>query len=239
MIRFYAFTHNKRDVTQSALISLPLVQYQPLFLVGFPSHLSLPALRPVLAQSWVIGGVLPCDLGEACDRGCVGLDQFCLPFPECPIAVVPKVADFHPFTSFSRVSAFRPDPEHLPLGMSDLLEDMFGCTVPVIIRPSSYDGVELPNDLPCRGLLMCVQVRSGCSYMFEHLFFLWDAQQFPFFPEFPDVKPQEVKPFLHMHYPGFGFTECQPSFLEKLFQSRSGIGFQYFPCRAVVTKSSA
>jgi len=55
MIRFYAFTRYKWDVTQSASVSLFLVQYQPLFLVGFPSHLLLLALRPVLAQSWVIG----------------------------------------------------------------------------------------------------------------------------------------------------------------------------------------
>ncbi len=77
---------------------------------------------------------------------------------------------------------------------------------------------------------MCVQVGSGCSYMFEHLFFLWDGQQFPLFPEFPDVKPQEVKPFCDMHYPGFGFTECQSSFVKELLYSWSGIGFQYFPC---------
>src|SRR6266446_10152263 len=75
MIRFYAFSHYEWDFTQSASISLFLVQRQPLFLVGFPSHLLLLALRPVLAQSWVIGRILPCDFCEACDRGCVGLHQ--------------------------------------------------------------------------------------------------------------------------------------------------------------------
>ena len=98
----------------------------------------------------------PCDFGEADDRGFVGLGQCCLPFPECPIAVAPAIACFHPFTAFSRVSAFRPDPEHVPLSMSSLLEDMFGCTVSVIIRPSPYDGVEFLNDVSCRGWLMCV-----------------------------------------------------------------------------------
>ena len=79
MIRFYGFSLYKWDGTQSASVSLFLVQYQPLFRVGFPAHVLLLALCPVLAQSWVIGGVLPCDLGEAGDWGCVGFDQCCLP----------------------------------------------------------------------------------------------------------------------------------------------------------------
>src|SRR4030095_14260124 len=83
MIRFYAFSHNKRDVTQGASVSLPLVQYQPLFLVGFPSHLLFLALRPVLVQSWVIGRIPPCDLCEAGDRGCIGFDQCRLLLKEC------------------------------------------------------------------------------------------------------------------------------------------------------------
>ena len=49
--------------------------------------------------------------------------------------------------------------------------------------------------------------------MFEDFFLLWDGQQCSLFPEFPDVKPQEVKPFCDVYDPGFGFTECQPSFL--------------------------
>ena len=63
---------------------------------------------------------------------------------------------------------------------------------------------------------MCVQVGSYRPHVFEDFFLLWDGQQFPLFPEFPDVKPQEVQPFFDVHDPGFGFTECQPSFLEKL-----------------------
>src|SRR2546427_2464428 len=89
MIRFSAFSHYEWDVTQSASVSLFLVQHQPLFRVGCPSHLLLLALRPVLAQGWVLGGIPPCDRGEAGDRGCVGLDQFRLSFPECPRTVVP------------------------------------------------------------------------------------------------------------------------------------------------------
>ena len=59
MIRFYAFSHYEWDVTQRASVSLFLVQHPSLFLVGFPSHLLLLALRPVLAQGWVIGECLP------------------------------------------------------------------------------------------------------------------------------------------------------------------------------------
>jgi hypothetical protein len=231
MIRFYAFSPYAGDVTQRASVSLFLVQYQPLFLVGFPSHLLLLALRPVLAQGWVIGGMPPCDFSEACDRGCVRLHQFRLAFPECPITVVPKIAGFHPLLAFIRVSALRPHPEHLPLGLSNLLKDVFGCTVPVIRRPSPYDRVECFDSLPCRGLLMCVQVGSRRSHVLEDFFLLWDGQQCSLCPEFPDVKPREVTPVFDMYYPGFGFIECQASFLEELFYSWSGIGFQYFPCR--------
>src|SRR5216683_6186708 len=85
MIRFYVFSRYEWDGTQSASIFLFLVQHQPLCLVGFPSHLLFFALRPIWTQSWIIGGVFPRDLREAGDGGCVGLDQFCLPLPECPI----------------------------------------------------------------------------------------------------------------------------------------------------------
>jgi hypothetical protein len=40
---------------------------------------------------------------------------------------------------------------------------------------------------------MCVQVGSRRSYVLEDFCLLWDGQHFPLFPEFPDVKPQEVK----------------------------------------------
>src|ERR1700675_3696123 len=105
MIRFYVFSWYKRDGTQSASVPLSLVQHQPLFRVGFPSHLSLPSLQPVLSQRRVIGRIFPPALFEGGDPGFVGFDQFCLPFPECPVAIVPKIAGFHPFTSFVRVSA--------------------------------------------------------------------------------------------------------------------------------------
>src|SRR5712691_6643474 len=142
MIRFYIFSWSKWDGTQGASIPLSLVQYQPLFRIGFPSHLSLGSFLPIFSQGWVIGRISSCDLGEARDRGFVGLDQFCLLFLECPVAIISEVADLDPLTTFVWVSAFRPVPEHLPLGMPDLREDLLGCRVPVIIRPSSYNWVE-------------------------------------------------------------------------------------------------
>jgi hypothetical protein len=157
MIRFYAFSCYARDAAQSASVSLLLVQYQPLFRVGFPSHLLLRSLCPVLAQGWVVGRPSSFDLGEAGHRGCVGLDQLCLPFPACPGAVAPALACLHPLTAFVRVSAFRPGPEHLPLRVAGFLEDVFGCAVPGVMRPSPYDGVTFLHDVPCRGLRVCVQ----------------------------------------------------------------------------------
>ena len=77
---------------------------------------------------------------------------------------------------------------------------------------------------------MSVQVGTYSPGMFQDFFLLRDGQQYSPLPEFPDVKPKKVKPSCDMHYPGFGCTECHPSFLEKFFQSRSGVGFQYFPC---------
>ena len=231
MIRFYVFPRDEWDMTQHTSVSLFPVQYQPLFLGGFPAHLVLLALRPVVVQRWVIGGVLPGDLGEAGDRGCIGFDQFRLSFPECPIAIVPKITGFHPLPAFGRVAAFRPYPEHLPLGMSNLLKDVFGCTVPGIMRPAPDDRVKCFNDVPCRGLLMGVQVGSYCPHVFEDFFLLWDAQQCALFPEFPAVKPQKVQPCCKMHAPGFGFAERQTACVEKLFHPWSRIGFPYFSCR--------
>ena len=68
--------------------------------------------------------------------------------------------------------------------------------------------------------------------MCKDFFLLWDGQQFFLpVPEFPDVKPQEVKPFFDMNCPGFAFVQCQPSLLEKFHHTRSSVGFQYFPSR--------
>jgi hypothetical protein len=231
MIRFSAFSHYEWDVTPRASVSLFLVQHPPLFLVGFPSHVLLLALRPVLAQGWVRGGIPPCALGEAGERGYVGLHQFRLSFPECPITVVPNRAGFHPLPAFVRVAAFRPRPEHRPLGMSNLLQDVFGRTVPVIIRPSPYDRVACLDDMPCRGVLMGVQVGSRRSHVLEDFFLVWDGQPVALFPNFPDVKPQAVNPCCDMHDPGCGCTECPSACLKELCYSWSGIGFQYFPCR--------
>jgi hypothetical protein len=231
MVRLYGFSRYKLDSTQGAPIFLSLEQHQPLFRVGFPSYLSLLALYPVLFERWVIRRISPYDFSETGDRGLVGLSQFGLSIRmQCPVAVTLEVACFHPGATFIRVSALCPVPEHLPLGMSDFLEDSFGCTVSVIVRPSAYDGVERLNYLHRRGLLMCVQVGAYGPGMFQDFFLLWDGQQCSPLPEFPDVKPQEVKPFRDMHHTGFDFTECQSSFFKELFQSWSGICFQYFPC---------
>ena len=231
MVRFHGFSRYELDATQSAPIFLSLEQHQPLFRVGFPSYLLLLAFCPVLAQSRVIGRVSPCDLNEVGDRGCVGLDQLRLSFKECPIAVAPKVASFDPFAAFVWVSAFRPYPQHLPLGMPDFSKGVLGCTVSVVVCPPSYNRVEFPYHLDCRGLLVCVQVGAYRPGMFQDFLLLGDGQQCTPLPESPDVKPQEVKPFCSVYYSGLGFTEYQPLFLEKLFQSWSGVGFQYFPCR--------
>jgi len=163
MVRFSVFSRYTWDATQRALVSLFLGHSQPLLRVGFPSHLVLLALHPVWAQSWVIGRVLPCDFGEAGDRGCVGFDQRRLAFPECPLAVVPTRARLHPLTAFVRLSAFRPYPAHLPWGLSTLLKDVLGRAVSGGMRPTAPNGVAFLHDPPCRGWLLCVQGGSHGS----------------------------------------------------------------------------
>src|SRR5215831_19106111 len=119
MVRFHGFSRYELDATQSAPIFLSLEQHQPLFRVGFPSYLSLFTLFPVFPERRVIGRVSPCDFDEAGNWGLVGLDQFRLPFMERPISIALEVSRLHPCTAFIRMSAFRPCPEHLPLGMSN------------------------------------------------------------------------------------------------------------------------
>jgi len=229
MVHLYGFSRYELDSTQSAPIFLSLEQHQPLFRVGFPSHLLLLALCPVFLERWVIGRISSYNFGEAGDWGFIGLDQFGLSwFMECPVAIAFEVACPHPSTAFLRVSAFRPVPKHQPLGMSNLFEGFAGCTVAVVICPSPYNWVELLDYFHCRGLLMCIQIGAYCPDMFQDFFLLWDGQQCTPLSESPDVKPQEVKPFRAVHNPGFGFAEFQPSFLEKCLNSRSGMGFQYF-----------
>ena len=189
----------------------------------------LLALCPVLAQGWVIGSTAAFDLGEAGQRGGVGLDPLCLPCPACPGAVAPAIACFPPWTALGRVSAFRPGPEPLPRGVSGCLADVLGCTVPVGRRPSPYDGVECLHAVPCRGVLVGVHVGSECPQGCANFCLLWDGQPCALFPALPEVKPQEVHPFLAGHDPGCGCTAGQSSFLKTLRSPWSGIGCQSFP----------
>jgi hypothetical protein len=78
MVRFYGFSWYKLDMTQSAPIFLSLEQHQPLLRVGFPSYLSLLALSPVAPECGIIGRTAAYDFDKAGNRGCIGLDQFCL-----------------------------------------------------------------------------------------------------------------------------------------------------------------
>src|SRR5262245_40810217 len=170
MVRFHVFSWYELDATQSAPIFLSLEQHQPLFRVGFPSYLLLLALYPVFLERWVIGRVPPSDFREAGNRGFVGLRQFRPSIRmECPVAVISAVACLHPSTAFIWVSAFCPYPEHLPLGMSDFVKDILGCTVSVVVRPSPYDWIERLYYLHCTGLLMCIQVGTYGPNMFQDL----------------------------------------------------------------------
>src|SRR4029434_8061623 len=58
--KLWHYQHYAWDVTPRASVSLLLVQPQPLLLGGCPSHWLCLALRPVLAQGWVLGGMPPC-----------------------------------------------------------------------------------------------------------------------------------------------------------------------------------
>ena len=230
MVRFYGFSSNELDATQGAPIFLSLEPHQPLLRVGFPSSLSLLPLCPIFLERGIVGRIPACALDEAGDRGCVGRDQFRLLFVERPIAIAPKVASFPPLTAFVRGSAFRPYPQHVPVGVSNFSEDVLGCTVSVVVCPSPSNRVECLASLCCPGLLMCVQVGAGGPDMLQDFLPLWDGQQFSPLPEFPDVEPQAVKPFCDGHNPGLRFTEYQPSFFEECLNSRSGVGCQYCPC---------
>jgi hypothetical protein len=217
MIHVYACSHYAWDVTPRASVSLLLVQPQPLLLGGCPSHWLCLALRPVLAQGWVLGGMPPCALGATGDRDGIGRPPFRLSRPACPRTVVPTIAGLHPLPACVRVSALCPAPAHLPWGISHLVTDVRGRTGPVIMRPSPYDRVACLDFLPCRGVLMCVQIGSQRSHVLEHFCLLWDGPPFALFPAFPAVQPQEVQPFWARHDPGCGFPARQAAGLQELF----------------------
>ena len=48
MIHLNAFSRSKGNAAEGASISLPLVQHQPLFHIGFPAHVTLLTLPPIL-----------------------------------------------------------------------------------------------------------------------------------------------------------------------------------------------
>ncbi len=97
MIRLNVFSRYKWDGTQCASISLSLVQHQPLFHRGFPSHLFFLALLPIRPQGRVIGRMSSYNLLEPGDRGLIGFDQCGLSIPKCPVAILLEVASFHPW----------------------------------------------------------------------------------------------------------------------------------------------
>jgi hypothetical protein len=156
-------------------------------------------------------------LGPRGDRGGIGRPPFRLSRPACPRTVVPTIAGLHPLPACVRVSALCPAPAHLPWGISHLVTDVRGRTGPVIMRPSPYDRVACLDFLPCRGVLMCVQIGSQRSHVLEHFCLLWDGPPFALFPAFPAVQPQEVQPFWARHDPGCGFPARQAAGLQELF----------------------
>src|SRR6266446_2737636 len=81
------------------------------------------------------------------------------------MAIIPKVACFHPFTAFVWVSAFCPVPEHLPLGMFHFSEDIFGCRVSVVIRPSPYRPTVCPS-VASRNLLLYQSLPISILYRY-------------------------------------------------------------------------
>lgn len=232
MVRLYGFSCSKLDVTQGAPIFLLLEQPQPLLLVGCPSHVSLLALYPVLAQGWVLRRTFSLDLDDAGEWGCIRLHHCRLSLEECPGAIVPNVACFPPVFPLVRVSACRPIPEHVPLYMSSFVAAVFGDTVPVRMRPTPENGMAFFDYLPRRGLLMCVQGGSSTPHVCEDLCLVWDGQPFALLPALPEVQPKEVQPVFEVHSPGFGFVPCQSSCLEERFSPWSGLGFPYCPCRS-------
>jgi len=228
-VRFSVFSRSTWDATQSAWVSLLLVHEPPLCLVGFPAHVLLRALHPVLAQSWVIGRVLPWDGGAAGERGCVGGAPRRLSFPACPRAVVPPRASRPPLPSCVRMSALRPAPEPRPWGLSHLLKDVLGRAVSGGMRPASPNGGAGLRDPHCRGVLLGVQGGSHGSEVLEPFCLLWDGQPCSSAPALPEREPQEVAPCLALHQPGVGCTARPSTVLEELFPLWSARGFQFLP----------
>ena len=152
MIRFYAFSHYEWDVTQRASVSLSLVQHQPLFLVGFPSHLLLLALRPVVAQGWVKGECFPVTFVKRV----IGLRR-AAPVPP----FLPRMSNnrrsehsgLSPSSCF--YSGVGVSPTSRASAIGHVLKDVFGRTVPVIMRPSRMTGLSALMTCPA-GVCLCV-----------------------------------------------------------------------------------
>lgn len=168
---------------------------QSLFKVGFPLG--------------VIGIGLFFDFGMVRDGGLAGIDEADLMFlpvlvnrltKELPASSFSvrwvEVFLFNPGGGFVAVASFRPAPEFVPNEMVDFAEGLFTDHVPVIIRPTLDDGVELGNQLTGGGPLMGLDNLSNFGQQGFDLFLGRFNQECPLV--FADVLSQEVKPIFDM-----------------------------------------
>jgi len=84
----------------------------------------------------------------------------------------------------------------------------------VVVHPPPNDGIEVPDDLPCRCLLVALEVRLDAPQVHGHLVLGGTDEQLPV--EATNVEAKEVEPVIHMDDAGLRFTQLQTAGCQEL-----------------------
>jgi hypothetical protein len=136
-------------------LAIPMQQFPSHLRVRVSGDVALCSLLPVAAEPRVIGTIAPADRDVARNRHRRWFDQLGVPVRKCPVSVVTEVPASDPVAPFVWVAPLGPSPEHLPLAVSDVAERLFGCAMPVVVRPSPNDRVQV-REIPTCPARRCV-----------------------------------------------------------------------------------
>ena len=219
----------KHDAALSAVVVLCLQHLESQSRVCSSSNCPLCTLLPVVTERRIVRTVSSTHLDVARDRRVRRIEQGRRWRPEYPISVSDsfEVALFHPRARLLWVAAFGPLPQHLPVAMSDISKSIFGCAVPIVVCPTSDDGIEQSNCLLRLGLFVGVEHRFDVPQMLLHLFFLRCCQQDAVVSS--DGKAQKIEAFIiAMNDACLDLVHRQATFGHEGIQSRLDIFQQHF-----------
>src|SRR3954449_4681948 len=109
------------------------------------------------------------------------------------------------------------------------IERLLRRTMPVIVRPTPDERVELADDLAGGGLPMFAQIVMDGAQMLHHLALLWRRQDHTPIPAHGEA--EEVKAVIDVDDPGLRLAQLQSTLLKKRRQRENDIPLQDLAAR--------